>query len=59
MVAFETGFVGADVLKRHIEPADASFYLCGPKPMQRFVLAELRNAFGVKPCQVCRELFFW
>jgi len=58
-VAFETGFVGADILKRRIDPAAATYYLCGPKPMQRFVLAALREAFGVKPGQVERELFFW
>lgn len=58
-VALETGFVGAELLKRHVDPAGATFYLCGPEPMQRFVLRELRAAFGVKPRQVRRELFLW
>jgi predicted ferric reductase len=58
-VFYERGFVKSELLKKHVDPHGASFYLCGPPAMQRFVLRELRKAFGVRRRQVKRELFFW
>ena len=58
-VSWETGLVTADLLKRHVEPEGASWYLCGPPKMQKFVLAQLRAAFGIRPSRVRRELFAW
>lgn len=58
-VAREQGHITADMLTRHTDPHRATFYLCGPRAMQRNVLRELRTAFGVAPRQVRRELFFW
>ena len=55
----EHGHVTAGILERHVNPEGACFYLCGPPKMQRFVLGELRTAFGVRASQVQRELFFW
>jgi len=58
-VVFEYGRVNETLLKKNIQPAGASFYLCGPKPMQRAVLGMLQNAFGIQPGHVRRERFFW
>jgi predicted ferric reductase len=58
-IVFERGHVTAGLLRRHVQPDGASWYLCGPQRMQRFVLDELHKAFHVRPRQVRRELFFW
>jgi len=58
-VFYARGHITANLLKKHVEPEGASYYLCGPKKMQRFVLRQLRQAFGVKARQVKRERFSW
>lgn len=58
-VTFESGRIDADLLARHVPSADASFYLCGPPPMQDAVLRALERTHGVKPSRVHRELFFY
>ncbi len=55
---WEQGLVSGPLIKKHIGgTSDASFYLCGPPPMQRFVLSELKTTLGVSPRKVKRELF--
>ncbi|MBW1974028.1 MAG: ferric reductase-like transmembrane domain-containing protein [Deltaproteobacteria bacterium] len=54
---WEQGFVSGAILKKYVDPDGASFYLCGPAPMQRFVLKELNEVFGVSRRRVKRELF--
>jgi len=58
-VFYERGHVTAEVLRKHVDPDSASFYLCGPPEMQQFVLTQLNGAFGIRARQVKRELFFW
>lgn len=58
-VTREQGHITAAVLTRHVDPHRATFYLCGPRAMQRSVLRELHTAFGIAPRKVRRELFFW
>ncbi|MBZ2171184.1 FAD/NAD-binding family oxidoreductase [Nitratidesulfovibrio sp. SRB-5] len=55
-VFFEKGHISRDMLARHVQSATASFYLCGPGPMQQHVLDELR-AFGVDTGGVETEQF--
>ena len=54
---WEQGYVSGQLLKKYINPEGATYYLCGPPPMQRFILSELRDAFGVSSRKVRRELF--
>ena len=58
-VVYERGRVGAEVLAKHAARSPATYYLCGPSPMQEAVLAALRGALGVRPREVKRELFFF
>ncbi len=55
----ENGHIDRGILKKYVDPAGASYYLCGPPAMQDFVLRELKTGLGVQPKQVKRELFFW
>ncbi|HVC09043.1 MAG TPA: ferredoxin reductase family protein [Elusimicrobiota bacterium] len=59
-VFYESGRLNAGILSKHCEAkAGASFYLCGPPPMQTAVLRLLKDTFGVPPVKVRRELFFF
>ncbi|MEJ2699686.1 MAG: hypothetical protein P8Z70_08515 [Desulfuromonadales bacterium] len=58
-IAYERGHIDQDILKRHIEEPAASYYLCGPEPLQEVVLRHLHEAFGIPRVQVRRELFFF
>ncbi len=55
-VSQEYGRLDQTKLLRHIGSLDASFFLCGPPPMQQAVLAELAQC-GVEPGQVEKEAF--
>lgn len=55
-VHFEKGHLSREMLARHVRSRSASFYLCGPAPMQEHALEELR-AFGVDPGGVETERF--
>jgi NAD(P)H-flavin reductase len=50
------GYLSRDVLREHIHTPEASFYLCGPPPMQNAVIDELA-ACGVDPSRVQKETF--
>jgi predicted ferric reductase len=50
------GRLNQEMLLRHIKYMEASFYLCGPPPMQEAVLAELSQC-GVEPGKVEKEAF--
>ncbi len=56
---WEEGLVGGAILEKYIDPKGASFYLCGPPAMQKFVLDELRRVFKISPRKVKRELFYY
>ena len=58
-VIYERGRVRAEILAKHVARSPATYYLCGPGPMQEAVLAALRDALGVRPRDVKRELFFF
>ena len=58
-VIYERGRVGAEILAKHVARSPATYYLCGPSPMQNAVLAALRDALGVRSREVRRELFFF
>ena len=58
-VDIEYGLVTAELLARRVRPERATFYLCGPPPMQRALLPVLRRLYGLRRGQVRRELFFW
>jgi predicted ferric reductase len=57
-VKYEAGRCTRDVMKKHMEPASPSVFLCGPPPMQDFILAELES-LGVDPKSVKKENFAW
>ena len=58
-VIYERGRIGVEILAKHVTRSPATYYLCGPSPMQKAVLAALREALGVRPREVRRELFFF
>lgn len=55
-ISIEYGRLDQTKLLRHIVSTDASFYLCGPPPMQQAVLDELSQC-GVAPGKVQKEAF--
>ncbi|MFV0422918.1 FAD/NAD-binding family oxidoreductase [Oleidesulfovibrio sp.] len=55
-IRFEKGHFSREMLERHIKSTTASFYLCGPGPMQEHVLEEMA-AYGIAPESVAKELF--
>ncbi|OGR36102.1 MAG: FAD/NAD-binding family oxidoreductase [Desulfovibrionales bacterium GWA2_65_9] len=55
-ISHEYGRLNKEMFLRHIASADASFYLCGPPPMQQAVLEEL-SSYGVDPGRVDKEAF--
>lgn len=50
------GRLNQEMFLRHITSMDASFYLCGPPPMQQGILDELSQC-GVAPDRVDKEAF--
>ena len=58
-VVFEGGHINGEIIAKHAPSAEASFYLCGPPPMQDAVLRALEDKLGVPPSRVRRELFFY
>lgn len=55
-IRFEKGHFSREMLERHIKSTTASFYLCGPGPMQEHVLDEMA-AYGIAPENVAKEHF--
>lgn len=55
-VIYAAGYVTRNLLKENIDWVNSSFYLCGPPPMQNFVLGEL-EACGIDPESVEKEKF--
>jgi predicted ferric reductase len=56
MISNEYGRLNQNIFLRHIKSLDASFYLCGPPPMQQAVLEELAQG-GIDPGKVDKEAF--
>ena len=56
---FENGYFSSALASKYVLGLEASFYLCGPPPMQIGVLKALKESFGVPPWKVRRELFFY
>jgi predicted ferric reductase len=55
-VVYERGRFDMDMLYRHLDSLEASYYLCGPPAMQETVLKELERC-GIDKEQVQREAF--
>jgi predicted ferric reductase len=55
-ISYEYGRLTQKIFLRHITSTNASFYLCGPPPMQQTVLDEL-SLCGVEPGRVDKEAF--
>lgn len=55
-ISCEFGRLSREIFMRHITSTNASFYLCGPPPMQQTVLDEL-SLYGVEPDKVQKEAF--
>lgn len=58
-IIYEQGRIGVEILAKHVARSPATYYLCGPSPMQKTVLAALRESLGVRPREVRRELFLF
>lgn len=57
---WEEGMVRGGILEKYItDLKNAQFFLCGPMPMQRKVLEELKRTLGISPGRVKREFFFF
>ena len=56
---YEYGRMNQKAYKKYVHGNNPSVYLCGPQPMQKAVLNDLKNYQGIKPASVKRELFFW
>ncbi len=57
-VSFMPGRLSLDLLKEHGVSAASSLYLCGPPPMQEFMLGELGRLY-IDPHSVEKENFSW
>jgi len=57
-VCYLSGRITQDILREYVIFEDPSFYLCGPPPMQEFVLGQL-GEFGVDSQSVEKEKFSW
>jgi predicted ferric reductase len=57
-VLFVSGRITQELLKEHVGYSDPAYYLCGPPPMQEFVLGQL-GAFGIDEKSIERENFSW
>lgn len=58
-VAYERGHLTGSIVSRYVSSADASFYMCGPPPMQAATLKVLKETLGVPSWRVKREMFFY
>ncbi len=58
-IKFESGYMTGRIVSNYVSNSDASFYLCGPPPMQSGVLNALRESLGIPPWKIKRELFFY
>lgn len=56
---WEQGLVTGEILRKYVDPKGASFYVCGPEPMQRMVTKEIRRVFNVPSRKIRRELFIF
>lgn len=57
-VFYEPGRCTRDIIGKYLPPENPAMYLCGPPPMQDFVLGEL-EAIGVDSKGVKKENFTW
>jgi predicted ferric reductase len=58
-VVYESGRCTRHLMKKHIDlSAKPAVYLCGPPPMQDFVIGEL-EAIGIDPKSIKKESFTW
>jgi predicted ferric reductase len=57
-VYFDTGRLTRDVIRKYLPPADPAVFLCGPPPMQEYILREV-EALGMDPAAVLKESFTW
>ncbi len=57
-IVYEPGRCTRDVMKKYMEPREKALFLCGPPPMQEFIISEL-EAMGVDPKAVKKESFTW
>lgn len=53
---YYNGFVDKDFLKEHVDDFDKMFYVCGPPPMMKAVLSDLKE-LGVDDTQIIKEDF--
>lgn len=52
----EPGFITADCVRKHVDPAACTFFVCGPQAMYTFVAKELAG-FGLAPKRMRFEVF--
>jgi predicted ferric reductase len=57
-VKYEAGRCTRQVMEKYIDVRNSSMFLCGPPPMQEFIISEL-EALGVNPKGVKKESFTW
>jgi ferredoxin-NADP reductase len=57
-VMYEPGRCTRDVMKKYSISVDKAVYLCGPPPMQDFIISEL-EAMGMDPKDIKKESFSW
>ncbi|MFY9398793.1 MAG: FAD/NAD-binding family oxidoreductase [Desulfomonilia bacterium] len=57
-VYFDSGRLSSDVIRKYLPPADPAVFLCGPPPMQDYILGEV-EALGMNPGAVLKESFTW
>ncbi len=55
---YESGRCTRDLIRKYLPPNSTAMYLCGPPPMQDFVIGELES-LGVDPKSVKKESFTW
>lgn len=57
-VSYEPGRCTRDLIKKYMVSENPAMYLCGPPPMQDFILEEI-DALGMDPKAVKKENFTW
>lgn len=57
-VFYEPGRCTRDLLKKHLPASNPAAFVCGPPPMQDFVVGEL-SSLGFDPASVKKESFTW
>ena len=58
-IRFESGYLTGRIVSKYLSNPNASFYLCGPPPMQAGVFKALKESLGIPSWRVRRELFFY